>query len=108
MIGAQQLAALSPSTILVNVGRGGLIDEPALIDALRNGRLAGAALDVFETEPLPEENPLWDLPNVLVSPHSASTVNSENGRIVDIFVENLGRFLSGQKLINVFSREHGY
>ena len=108
MIGAQQLAALSPSTILVNVGRGGLIDEPALIDALRNGRLAGAALDVFETEPLPEENPLWDLPNVLVSPHSASTVDSENGRIVDIFVENLGRFLSGQKLINVFSREHGY
>jgi phosphoglycerate dehydrogenase-like enzyme len=108
MIGAQQLAALSPSTILVNVGRGGLIDEPALIDALRNGRLAGAALDVFETEPLPEENPLWDLPNVLVSPHSASTVDSENGRIVDIFVENLGRFLAGQKLINVFSREHGY
>jgi phosphoglycerate dehydrogenase-like enzyme len=108
MIGAQQLAALPLSAVLVNVGRGGLIDEPALIEALRNGRLAGAALDVFETEPLPDANPLWDMPNVLVSPHSASTVDSENMRIVDIFIENLGRFLSGRKLINEFSREHGY
>jgi glyoxylate/hydroxypyruvate reductase A len=108
MIGAQELAALPPSAILVNIGRGGLIDEPALVDALRNNKLAGAALDVFATEPLPEDSPLWDLSNVLVSPHSASTVDSENGRIVDIFIENLGRFLSGQKLINEFSREHGY
>jgi glyoxylate/hydroxypyruvate reductase A len=108
MIGAKELAALSPSTILVNIGRGGLIDEPALVDALKHNRLAGAALDVFDTEPLPGTSPLWDMPNVLVSPHSASTVDSENSRIVDIFIENLGRFLSGKKLMNEFSREHGY
>jgi phosphoglycerate dehydrogenase-like enzyme len=108
MIGAQELAALPASAILVNVGRGGLIDEPALIEALKHNKLAGAALDVFETEPLPADNPLWDLPNVLVSPHSASTVETENTRIVDIFIENLGRFLAGKKLVNEFSREHGY
>jgi glyoxylate/hydroxypyruvate reductase A len=108
MIGARELAALAPSTVLVNVGRGGLIDESALVEALKQGKLAGAALDVFETEPLPTTSPLWDLPNVLVSPHSASTVDSENGRIVDIFIDNLGRFLSGKKLMNEFSREHGY
>jgi phosphoglycerate dehydrogenase-like enzyme len=108
MIGARELTALSPSTILVNVGRGGLIDEPALIEALKQGRLAGAALDVFETEPLPNDNPLWGLSNVLVSPHSASTVDSENSRIVDIFIDNLGRFLAGKRLVNEFSREHGY
>jgi phosphoglycerate dehydrogenase-like enzyme len=108
MIGAKELAALPASAILVNVGRGGLIDEPALIEALKHNKLAGAALDVFETEPLPAENPLWDLPNVLVSPHSASTVETENARIVDIFIENLGRFLAGKKLVNEFSREHGY
>jgi phosphoglycerate dehydrogenase-like enzyme len=75
---------------------------------LKHNRLAGAALDVFDTEPLPGTSPLWDMPNVLVSPHSASTVDSENSRIVDIFIENLGRFLSGKKLMNEFSREHGY
>jgi len=108
MIGAEELAALPSSAILVNVGRGGLIDEPALIEALKHNKLAGAAMDVFETEPLPAESPLWDLPNVLVSPHSASTVDTENTRIVDIFIENLDRFLTGKKLINEFSREHGY
>jgi glyoxylate/hydroxypyruvate reductase len=108
MIGVAQLAALSPSALLINIGRGSLIDEPALIAALRESRLAGAALDVFETEPLPPENPLWDMPNVLVSPHSASTVETENRRIVDIFLTNIDLFLKGEKLINEFSRERGY
>jgi phosphoglycerate dehydrogenase-like enzyme len=79
-----------------------------LVEALKQNKLAGAALDVFETEPLPNDNPLWGLSNVLVSPHSASTVDSENSRIVDIFIDNLGRFLDGKRLVNEFSREHGY
>jgi phosphoglycerate dehydrogenase-like enzyme len=81
------------------------VDEPALLDALRSGRLLGAALDVFEVEPLPPENPLWDLPNVLVSPHSASTVAAENARIIELFCENLRRYLDGRPLLNVLDKE---
>jgi glyoxylate/hydroxypyruvate reductase A len=94
--------------VLVNIGRGALIDEPQLIAVLREKRIAGAVLDVFETEPLPPDNPLWDMPNVLVSPHSASTVEAENRRIVDLFIANLHRYLAGQKLINQYGRERGY
>lgn len=108
MIGSAELAALPSDSVLVNVGRGALIDEPALITALREKRLAGAALDVFETEPLPRDSPLWDMPNVLVSPHSASTVEAENRRIVDLFITNLHRLLAGQQLINEYRRERGY
>jgi glyoxylate/hydroxypyruvate reductase len=108
IIGGAELAALPPGAVLINVGRGALIDEPALVAALREKRLAGAALDVFETEPLPRDNPLWDMPNVLVSPHSASTVEAENRRIVDLFIANLHRFLAGQQLINEYGRERGY
>jgi glyoxylate/hydroxypyruvate reductase len=108
MIGRAELAALSPDSVLVNIGRGALIDEPQLIAVLREKRIAGAVLDVFETEPLPPDNPLWDMPNVLVSPHSASTVEAENRRIVDLFIANLHRYLAGQKLINQYGRERGY
>ena len=108
LIGAAELAALPPSAILVNVARGAVIDEPALVRALTEGRLAGAALDVFEEEPLPAESPLWGMPNVLVSPHSASTIPGENARIVDIFLDNLGRYLDGAPLRNEFDRERGY
>ena len=81
MIGARQLALLPRGAILVNIGRGALLDEAALVDALRSGQLGGACLDVFEKEPLPPASPLWDMPNVLVSPHSGSTIDRENGRI---------------------------
>jgi phosphoglycerate dehydrogenase-like enzyme len=108
LIGARELAALRPAAIVVNVARGQVIDEPALVQALSEGRLAGAALDVFEKEPLPPDSPLWALPNVLVSPHSASTIAGENARIVDIFLENLGRYLDGSPLCNEFDRERGY
>jgi phosphoglycerate dehydrogenase-like enzyme len=81
------------------------VEEPALLDALRSGRLRGAALDVFEEEPLPPESPLWDLPNVLVSPHSASTVAAENERIVQLFCENLRLYLDGKPLLNVLDKE---
>jgi glyoxylate/hydroxypyruvate reductase A len=108
LLDARRLTLLKPSAIVVNVARGDVMDEEALIDALRDGRLRGAALDVFEREPLPENSPLWDLPNVLVSPHSAATVAAENGRIVELFVENLHRYLDGRPLLNVLDKEQLY
>ncbi len=108
MIGAEELAALKESAVLVNIGRGALVDERALIDVLRSGRLASAWLDVFETEPLPVDSPLWDLPNVLVSPHSASTSDRENARIMDLFCDNLARWQDGRSLLNVLDTERLY
>ena len=102
MIGAEELALLPGGAVVINVGRGPLIDEPALVEALRSGRLGGAALDVFAREPLPRESPLWTLPNVLVSPHSGSTSDRENSRLTALFCENLRRFLAGQPMLNVF------
>jgi phosphoglycerate dehydrogenase-like enzyme len=92
---------LPASCIFVNVGRGGVVDEPALVDALRDRRIAGAALDVFAAEPLPDDSPLWTLPNVLVTPHAAALSDRENERIVELFVDNLRRYLDGQPLRNV-------
>jgi phosphoglycerate dehydrogenase-like enzyme len=92
---------LPPGCIFVNVGRGKVVDEPALIEALRGRRIAGAVLDVFATEPLPPDSPLWTLPNVLVTPHAAALSARENQRIVDLFVANLRRYLDGQPLENV-------
>jgi len=100
LIDAAAIAAVKPGAILVNVGRGGVIDEPAMIGALRSGRLAGAALDVFATEPLPAESPLWEMPNVLVTPHTAALSWHENERIASLFCENLGRYLRGEELRN--------
>jgi phosphoglycerate dehydrogenase-like enzyme len=91
---------LPPGCIFVNVGRGGVVDEAALIDALRERRIAGAVLDVFATEPLPPDSPLWTLPNVLVSPHGAALSERENERIVELFVANLRRYLDGEPLAN--------
>jgi phosphoglycerate dehydrogenase-like enzyme len=91
---------LPPGCIFVNVGRGRVVDEAALIDALRGRRIAGAVLDVFATEPLPPDSPLWTLPNVLVSPHAAALSEHENERIVELFVANLRRFLDGDPLVN--------
>jgi phosphoglycerate dehydrogenase-like enzyme len=105
LLDARRLALLKPSAVVVNVARGQIVEEPALLDALRSGRLRGAALDVFEEEPLPPESPFWDLPNVLVSPHSASTVAAENERIVALFCENLRRYLADQPLLNVLDKE---
>jgi phosphoglycerate dehydrogenase-like enzyme len=92
---------LPASCIFVNVGRGGVVDEPALVEALREGRIAGAVLDVFATEPLPEDSPLWALPNVLVTPHAAALSARENERIVELFTDNLRRYLDGRPLRNV-------
>lgn len=108
LIGRDELKLLPQTAVLVNVARGAIIDEAALVEALQEGGLGGAALDVFETEPLPAESPLWSMSNVLVSPHSASTVASENERIVDLFVENLRRYLDGRPLVNRFDPNRGY
>jgi phosphoglycerate dehydrogenase-like enzyme len=106
MIDRSAIAALKPGAVLVNIARGQVIDEQAMIDALRTGHIAFAALDVFAVEPLPATSPLWDMPNVLVSPHSASTVISENGKITDIFCRNLKCFVEGSlsEMTNIFDR----
>ncbi|MCX6020190.1 MAG: D-2-hydroxyacid dehydrogenase [Chloroflexi bacterium] len=108
MIGAGELAVMKPSALLVNVARGQLVDEQALTEALRDGRLGGAALDVFNTEPLPSEHPLWDLPNVLVSPHNAGNSDQGEAEHVMFFLENLRRYLDGGPLVNVVDWERGY
>jgi phosphoglycerate dehydrogenase-like enzyme len=89
---------MRPGALLVNTAGGGIVDEDALVQALVEGRLGGAALDVFATEPLPPGSPLWELPNVLVSPHAAALSERENERIVALFVANLRRFLDGSRL----------
>jgi phosphoglycerate dehydrogenase-like enzyme len=101
VLGVDEFARLPKGAVLINIGRGALVDEAAMIDALEDGRLGGAALDVFATEPLPADSPLWTLPNVLVCPHSASTSDRENGRLTELFCDNLRRFLRGERLRNV-------
>ena len=96
MVDAAALAALPRGAALVNIGRGLVVDEPALIGALRSGQVGYAALDVTAVEPLPADSPLWDMPNVLISPHSASTVAGEDGAIVRIFAHNLACWLDGR------------
>ncbi len=96
MIDAAAIAALKPGAVLINIARGQLIDEDALLAALRSGHLAGAALDVFRDEPLPPTSPFWDEPNVIINAHSASTSDGEDERIVDIFCHNLRHYLAGE------------
>lgn len=100
MISAEVLRSVKPGATLVSVGRGTVIDETALTAALEDGRIGFAALDVFATEPLPVESPLWDMPNVLVSPHTAALNAAEDRLIAELFAENAGRFLDGKPLIN--------
>ena len=108
LIGRAELAMMKPGAILVNIARGAVVDEPALIEALSSGHLGGAALDVAAKEPLPQDSPLWGLPNVLISPHSASTVTVENARLTDLFCDNLRRYLRGEPLRNTFDRARLY
>ncbi len=110
MIDAAAFAAMKPGCAFVNIARGQVVDEAALIDNLRSGRIGFAALDVAAQEPLPPESPLWDLPNVLISPHSASTVYAENARITEIFCENLRHYLAGERdrMRNVLDKKRMY
>ena len=93
---AAAFAAVKPGLGLINIGRGALVDEDAMLAALRDGRLAFAALDVFRQEPLPPSSPFWSQPNVLINPHSASTVDTENAKLTARFIENLRAYLDGR------------
>lgn len=101
LVDGTALALLPPGAHLVNVARGEVVDEPALIDALRSGRLAGAFLDVFVHEPLSAESPLWSLDNVIVTPHSAGFSDANVARVAAMFLDNLGRWQAGQPLHNL-------
>jgi len=108
MIGAAQIAAMKPSSVLINVGRGAVVDEPALVDALQGGKIRGAALDVFAVEPLPAEHPFYKLENVLLSPHTADHVQDFVHLAVECFLDNLRRFQAGEPLLNLVNKHAGY
>lgn len=108
MIDASALAAMRPGAVLINIGRGSLVDEDALIDALDRGHLGGAVLDVVAQEPLAPDHPLWTKPNVILFPHSASTSLHENRRITDLFLDNVRRFREGVRLRNVYDPAKQY
>ncbi|KQM78712.1 D-2-hydroxyacid dehydrogenase [Xylophilus sp. Leaf220] len=100
LVGAPALALLPPGAHLLNLARGDVVDEPALVEALQEGRLAGAFLDVFAHEPLPAASPLWDLPTVIATPHSAGFSDGNAARVVRMFLDNLGRWCDGSPLLN--------
>ena len=108
IVNAGALAAMRSSACVVNVGRGALLDEIALIDALRSKKIAAAALDVFEKEPLPKDSPLWEMENVLITPHTAGLTGKLWERQYEIFSENLKRFSDGQPLLAVVDKQNGY
>lgn len=108
LIGEKELKAMKSTAYLINVGRGGTVDEEALIRALNENWIAGAGLDTFTTEPLPADSRLWELPNVIISPHVAGKLKNYTAAATDLFCENLRRYLSGKKLLNVVDKKKGY
>jgi phosphoglycerate dehydrogenase-like enzyme len=108
MIGREQLASMKSDACLINVGRGSLINEIDLADALRNKRIRGAALDVFEKEPLPVDSPLWDLENLLITPHTAGMTEKLWERHYTLFSENLRRYLNQEPLLALVDKRSGY
>jgi phosphoglycerate dehydrogenase-like enzyme len=108
LIGANQLARMKPEACLINVGRGQLVDDAALIRALQERKIGGAALDVFEKEPLPSDSPYWDLENVLITPHTAGLADQLWEREYELFAENLRRYLAHQPLLALVDKKKGY
>ena len=110
LISAQRIAAMKKTAILLNVGRGSCIDQDALIEALNEGQIAGAALDVFRTEPIPQNDPAWNTKNLLVTPHCSGKMTMQYTRdtLVNTFCENLKRFCEGSPLLHVVDTELGY
>jgi phosphoglycerate dehydrogenase-like enzyme len=108
LFGAEAFAQMKESAFFFNLGRGPVVDELALIDALRQGQIAGAGLDVFEEEPLPSDSPLWQMENVIISPHVAGFTPRYDDRASDVFAENLRRYLAGEPLLNLVERDRGY
>ena len=104
MFDADAFAAMRPGAWFVNVGRGEVVDEAALVDALARGQVGGAGLDVFATEPLPDDSPLWSMPSVIITPHSSGVTSRSYRRSIDLFVDNFGRHARGEPLRNVVAR----
>ena len=108
LMDGKALDAMRPTAYLINVSRGRVVDERALVEALRSGRIAGAALDVFEEEPLPADSPLWGLENVILTPHVGGDLKGFSARSVKLFCENIGRYLRGEPLVNQVDLARGY
>src|SRR5205085_8536852 len=108
LMNAERIAAMKRSAVLINVSRGSIVDEAALVDALRANRIRGAALDVFESEPLAPDHPLWSFENALVSPHTADHTGDSHDRAMTFFLENLARFERGDALENVVDKQEQY
>jgi phosphoglycerate dehydrogenase-like enzyme len=108
IISRERLGIMKPDSFLVNIGRGELIDQEALIEALRDKRIGGAGLDVTTPEPLPEDNPLWELPNVIITQHSSGISNENDSKRVNIFIDNLNRYLNNEVLKNIVSFDESY
>jgi D-2-hydroxyacid dehydrogenase (NADP+) len=108
MIGRRELASMKQTAVLINVARGEVVDEPALIDALSKRKIAGTGLDVFEQEPLGPESRLWDMENVILTPHIAGSMSDYFKKVGEIFRQNLNRYLSHKPLVNLFDKRLGY
>ena len=108
LIGAAELEAMKADAWLINIARGAIVDERALVKALQEGRIGGACLDVFVEEPLPEDSPLWGLPNVIITPHNSWHSARLQEREAELFLENLRRYVAGEPLLNVVDQEAGY
>ncbi len=108
LVNAKVFGEMKPTAYLVDLSRGGVVDHGALVEALKENRIAGAALDVFPVEPIPETSPLWELPNVMLSPHVAGTSGHYLERAAELFAENLRRYVANEPLLNLFDPQHGY
>ena len=107
LVSESVLASMKPGSVLVNISRGGIVDERALASMLRDGALRGAVLDVFETEPLPPESELWDLKNLVITPHTGD-IEGWQSKVVELFCANFERFRAGRSLENVVDPDRGY
>jgi phosphoglycerate dehydrogenase-like enzyme len=108
LLNAEVIASMRPSAYLVDISRGGVVEAAALLSALRDRKIAGAALDVFVEEPLPQDHPLWQLPNVIITPHISGNTPNYDQWATELFAENLRRYLNGLPLLNRFEQERGY
>jgi len=108
LVGGKVFKLMKPKKFLIDISNGGVVDHGALVEALQEGKIAGAALDVFPVEPLPQSSPLWEMPNVLLSPHIAGSSQHYYELAIDCFAENMKRYLSDQPLLNLFNAERGY
>jgi phosphoglycerate dehydrogenase-like enzyme len=108
LIGARELGLMKRSAVLVNMARGGVVDEAALLAALREGQIAGAGLDTFAVEPLPPDSPLWDAPNVLITPHTTPQVPDRTGRSLGMIAENIRRYRAGERMLNLLTPDDVY